>query len=88
MGVEELLAVIVAVLRAECLIFSVHGFREAAQQRVILVTREKSVPFRAPQHLDHVPTCADEQSLQLLDYLAVSAHGPVKPLQVAVDDEG
>ena len=41
----------------------------------------------APQALDDVPAGAAEVGLELLDDLAVAAHGAVEPLQVAVDDE-
>ena len=42
----------------------------------------------APDDLDDVPAGALEEGLELLDDLAVTAHGAVETLQVAVDDEG
>ncbi len=48
---------------------------------------EQGVPLRAPDRLDHVPAGAAEGRLELLDDLAVAAHRPVEPLQVAVDHE-
>ncbi len=85
--IEEVLLVVRAVVRAECLVLAVHRRREPAQQRVMHVTREQRIPVRAPQHLDHVPAGAREQRFELLDDLAVAAHRAVEPLQVAVDDE-
>ena len=85
---EEPLLVVDAVVGAERLVLAVDGVRERAQQRVAAVAREQRIPVGAPQHLDDVPPRAGEQRLELLDDLAVAAHGPVEPLQVAVDDEG
>src|SRR3979490_3413232 len=44
-------------------------------------------PARPPQHLPPVPAGPRKKSFELLDHRAVAAHGPVEPLQVAVDDE-
>ena len=85
---EEVGEVVGAVLGAERLVLAVDGVGEAAQQGMVGVAGEDPVPLRAPQHLDDVPAGAPEQALQLLDDLAVAAHRPVQPLQVAVDDEG
>ena len=41
----------------------------------------------APQELDHVPAAAAKLALKLLYDLAVAAHRPVQPLQVAIDHE-
>jgi hypothetical protein len=55
---------------------------------MLLVAREQSVPFRAPQHLDDVPARAAEKALQFRNNLTVAAHWPVGALEIAVDDEG
>ena len=84
---EEVLAHVGAVLRFEGLVFAVHRLFHAFQQQAVLVLRQQRIPVAAPDHLDHVPAGAAEICLQLLDDLAVAAHRPVEPLQVAVDDE-
>src|SRR6266540_1158029 len=61
--------------------------RTWAALRPGLVLGEQRVPVAAPDHLDDVPAGAAEGALQLLDDLAVAAHRPVEPLQVAVHDE-
>ena len=48
---------------------------------------EQRVPARTPEHLDDVPARAAEIGLEFLNDLAVAAHRPIEPLQVAVDDE-
>ena len=50
--------IVSAVPGAELLVFAVDGRGEAAQQRVVGVSGEERVPFRAPQHLDDVPAGA------------------------------
>ncbi len=56
-------------------------------EHAVDVTREELVPLATPDHLDDVPAHAPERRLELLDDLAVAAHRPVEPLQVAVHDE-
>jgi hypothetical protein len=86
--VEEVNEIVAAVSRAQRLILAIDRGGEPAKQRMFLVAREESVPFRAPQGLDDVPARATEQALQLRNNLAISAHRPVQALEVAVDDEG
>ena len=86
--IEEVRQIVGAVPRAERLILAIDGGGEPAQQRVVDVSGEEGVPFRAPQHLDDVPACAAKGHLQFLDDLAVASHRPVEPLEIAVDDEG
>ena len=84
---EEVLAHVGAVARLERLVLAVDGLLHAREQPPLGVAREQLVPARAPHDLDHVPARAAEHGLELLDDLAVAAHRPVEPLQVAVDDE-
>ena len=86
--VEEVKEIVAAVSCAERLILAVDRGGEPAKQRMLLVAREQSVPFRAPQDLDDVPACATEQALQFRNDLPVAAHRPVEALEIAVDDEG
>ena len=51
------------------------------------VLGEQRVPAGTPQALDDVPARAAEVGLQLLHDLAVAAHRPVEPLEIAIDDE-
>ena len=84
---EELLADVGAALRLEVLVFAVDAFLHELAQPPGRVLGQQLVPVRAPHHLDDVPAGAAEAALELLDDLAVAAHRPVEPLQVAVDDE-
>jgi hypothetical protein len=52
-----------------------------------VVCGEERIPPGAPDHLEDVPTGAAKDRLELLDDLAVAAHGAVEPLEVAVHDE-
>jgi hypothetical protein len=40
-------------------------------------------PSPTPDHFDDVPAAATEITLELLDDLAVAAHGTIEPLQIA-----
>ena len=85
---EEILADIGAVVRAEGLVIAVRRRIHEMHERALIVRGEQIVPAAAPDALDDVPARAAEEGLELLDDLAVAAHRPVEPLQVAVDDEG
>ena len=85
---KEMLEIVRPVLGAERLIFAVDSRREAAKQDMIPVAFEERVPLRTPQDLDDVPARAAKQPFEFLDDLPVAAHRSVKPLQIAVDDEG
>ena len=87
LGAEEVLAHVGAVARLVGLVVAVERLVHARQQVALVVGGQERVPARAPDHLDHVPAGAAEVRLELLDDLAVAAHRPVEPLQVAVDDE-
>ena len=84
---EEFLADVGAVLRLEILIFAVDAFFHQLAQLAGAVARQQLIPARAPQAFDDVPAGAAKIRLELLDDLAVAAHRPIEPLQVAVDDE-
>ena len=84
---EEILARVGAAFGLEVLVLTIDALFHDATQQAEVVLREQRIPTRAPQHLDDVPTGAEERSFQFLDDLAVAAHRAVEPLQVAVDDE-
>ena len=84
---EELLPHERPVARLERLVVAVDTFLHQLPQAAGGVAREQRVPVRAPDDLDHAPARAAEARLQLLDDLAVAAHGPVEALQVAVHHE-
>ena len=85
-GTEEVLADVGAVLGGVALELAVDGRVHPLEEHAVLVAGEEVVPRRAPDDLDDVPAGAAEHGLELLDDLAVAAHRPVEPLQVAVDD--
>ncbi|SLM99327.1 Alkyl hydroperoxide reductase subunit C-like protein [Brachybacterium faecium] len=73
---------------AERLVVAVERLVHDADQLAGLILRQQRIPAPAPEHLDDVPSGAAEEALELLHDLAVAAHGPVEPLEVAVDHEG
>ena len=83
---EEVVAVVAPVLRREGLQLAVDRSREGPGQRAVRVPREQPVPVGAPDQLDDTPSGPHEQGLEFIDDPAVSPHGPVEPLQVAVHD--
>jgi hypothetical protein len=85
---EEVFADVGAVLGDVGLVLAVHRFAHALLEQAGGVAGQQRVPIFAPDHLDDVPARAAEGGFQLLNHLAVAAHRPVQPLQVAVDDEG
>ena len=86
-GAEEVLAHVGAGLHGVLLPLTVEDVGHALHEDAIGVARQHAVPLAAPDDLDDVPAGAAEDGLQLLDDLAVAAHGAVETLQVAVDDE-
>ena len=84
---EEMLAHECAVLRLEGLVFAVDALFHAFEQDARLVLRQQRIPVRTPHHFDHVPARAAKIGFEFLDDLAVAAHRPVEPLQIAVDDK-
>ena len=83
---EEVLAHVGAVARLEGLVLAVDALLHHLHEPAVGVGRQQRIPAAAPDHLDHVPAGAAEVRFELLDDLAVAAHGAVEPLQVAVDD--
>ena len=83
----EVLADVTAAGDGVLLVLTVDDFAHALDQQALFVARQELVPFRAPDHLDHVPAHAAEDGLQLLDDLTVAPHRTVETLQIAVDDE-
>ena len=77
---------VVATLDGEALVFAVDGGVELVEQDSVHVGADQFVPFRPPDHLDHVPAGASEHAFQFLDDLAVTANRSVESLEVAVDD--
>src|SRR2546425_4752773 len=86
-GAEEVLADVGAVGDGEALILAVERLVHLVDQDAVDVAREQVVPLAGPDDLDDVPAGAAEDRLELLDDLAVAAHGAVEPLQVAVHHE-
>ena len=85
-GAEEVLADVRAGFRRVLLELAVDRRVQLVDEHAVDVLRQKLVPLAVPDHLDHVPARAAEHRFELLDDLAVPAHGPVQPLQVAVHD--
>jgi hypothetical protein len=86
-GAEEVLTNVGTIGHRQALVIAVQRLVHLCQEHAVFVARQQVVPFARPDDLDHVPAGAAEGGLQLLDDLAIAAHRPVQPLQVAVDDE-
>src|SRR4030095_17266192 len=55
--------------------------------QAVVVLLEQRIPFRAPEHLDNVPSGSAERCLELLDDVSVATDRTIEALQIAVDDE-
>jgi hypothetical protein len=86
-GAEEVLPVVGTGLDRQGLELAVGRTVHLVDQDAVGVAGEQVVPLASPDDLDDVPAGATERGLELLDDLAVAAHGTVELLQVAVDDE-
>ena len=75
-----MLAHISAIVGFESLVVAVHRFHHDATQCAVFVTGDQGVPVAAPNQLEHIPACTSKLTLQLLDDLAVAAHGAVQAL--------
>ncbi len=69
------------------LIFAINHLIHPRLENAVLVCLQQRIPVPAPDHFDHVPTCASENTLELLDNFAIPTHRPIKALQVAVNDK-
>src|SRR5581483_3495079 len=84
---KKALAEVGAALDEEFLILAVRDLTQAPHQQAVAVILNETVPISAPDHLDHVPPGAAEDSLQLLDDLAVAPDWTIQPLEIAVHDK-
>ena len=84
---EEMLAYVRAAVGAVGLIVAVQRFFHSLFQRAAFVLIQQRVPIRPPHNFENIPPRAAKDRLQLLYDFAVAAHGTVKALQVAIDDE-
>ena len=84
---EEMFADVCAGLDDQLLVFAVDHFAHALDEKAFGVALENRIPLAAPQDFDDVPSGAAERRFELLNDLAVAAHGTVEALQIAVDDE-
>ncbi len=84
---KEILSNVTAGLDNIFLVLAVHDLAHTAHKCPVFIPVEKRVPVIAPDDLDDIPSGSAEGGLQFLDNFAVTPHGPVQALQVAVDDE-
>src|SRR2546428_5523419 len=83
---EEMLAGVAAWLDGVFLIIAIDSFFHPLKQKAAFVRCEERIPVGSPNDFDHIPARALENGFQLLNDLAVAAHGTVEPLEVAVND--
>ena len=69
------------------LILAVRDLTHPLDQQPVTIVLDEAVPIGSPDALDDVPSRAAENSFQFLNDLAIAAHRPVEPLQVAVHHE-
>ena len=69
------------------LVLPIDDLAHTFDEQSVAVVLDERVPLAAPDHFDHIPAGAAEDGFEFLDDAAVPAHGAVKPLKVAVDDE-
>src|SRR5690606_13421221 len=74
----EVLANVGAALGLVGLIVAIRRLVHEVDERALGVLREKVVPIAAPDDLDDVPAGPAEETLELLDDLAVAAHRSVE----------
>ena len=84
----EVLTDVTAVFTAEVLIVAVQSLVQQLDEFAALVLSEKLVHLGAPDNLDNMPSGTAEEPFELLDDLAITTHGTVKTLQVAVNHKG
>src|SRR5580704_1292437 len=84
---KEILPEVRATLDKVFLILAIADLSHPLDQQSVAIILDERVPVRAPNYFDHIPTGTAEDCFQLLNNLAVAAHGTVEPLQVAINDE-
>ncbi len=82
---EEMLPGVGATVIFVVLQLAIADLVHALLQQPAVVFLQQRIPLAPPDHLEHIPARTAEYALQLLNDLAVAAHRPVQPLQVAVD---
>ena len=84
---EEVLAHVGTVFGLESLVVSINGLVHQLQELARLVLGQKTIPFAAPDDLDHAPAGSAEEGFEFLDNFAVAHHRAVEPLQIAVNEK-
>src|ERR1700733_527607 len=86
-GAKKILAEVGSAFDKIFLLLAVADFSQAPDQQPIAVRADQTVPIRAPNDLDHIPTRPAEDGLEFLNDFAIPAHRTIKALQIAVDDK-
>ena len=84
---EEVLAHVCTVFGLESLVVAINGLVHQLQELARLVLGQKTIPFAAPDDLDHAPAGSAEEGFEFLDNFAVAHHRAVEPLQIAVNEK-
>ena len=84
---EEIFADIGTGLDGIFLVLAVDDLPHPFGQNAFGIFFQQGVPIFAPDDFNDVPLGAAEDRFELLDDLAVTAHGTIEALKIAVDDE-
>src|SRR5262245_18644533 len=84
---EKMFSYIGARLCGVLLPLTIDDLAHAFNQRAFRVGSKQRIPVASPDDFDDVPASAAKDGLELLDDVAIAAHGTIQPLQVAIDDE-
>src|ERR1035438_4077346 len=79
---EKILSEVSSALDEILLILPVADFSQPLYQQSVAVRPNQTVPIRAPNDFDDVPSRAPENGFQLLNDFSVAAHRPIQPLQI------
>ena len=82
---EEVLAGVGTAVKLVVLQLAVTDFIHTLDQQASGIFFNQSIPVATPDNLDHIPASAAEDTFQLLDNFAVTAHRAIEALQVTVN---
>ena len=84
---EEFLSAVCAAASFEILVLAVNALSHTLDQEAAGVAVKQLVPVSSPKHFDDIPAGSAKNAFELLNDAGIAADGPIKPLQVAVDDK-
>ena len=86
-AVKEVFAYKSAIIGFVGLVVAIEHFHHQLAQFAAFIACEQWLPVAAPDELNHVPAAAAKLAFEFLNDFAVTTHGAIEPLQVAIDDK-